>query len=273
MQRVYTFLVLLLAVSAVSCGEFEKLKKHGTFDAKYAKALEYYEKKEYVRAQQLFEDLSSSVNVGSEQGQTILYYQAMTNYQLNDYIMAGYQFRNYFRRYPLSEKAEECAYMSAYCHFLNSPPYSLDQTDSRDAITEFTFFVKQFPNSKYVPECNKMIDKLYEKLERKSYEIAKQYYRTEDYKASIAAFQNLFREFPDSKHREEGNFLIVKCNYLLTVNSVAAKADERVKTTLEACNKFKSAFRDSRYEQDVDELYKSTMKIKERLDRDKKANN
>lgn len=273
MQRAYTFLIVLVAIFAASCSDFDKIKKSTSFDKKDSAAMAYYNQKQYVRAQQLFEDLASSANIGSEQGQRVLYYQAMTNYQLQDYILAGYQFRNYFRRYPLSERAEECAYMSAYCHFLNSPPYTLDQTDTREAITEFTYFVKQFPNSKYVPECNKMIDKLYEKLEQKSFDIARQYYRTGDYKASIASFQNLLREFPDSKHLEECHFLIVKSNYLLTVNSISTKTEERAKATQEACRKFKTSFRDSRYEAEVDEIAKSTTKIQERLAREKKANN
>jgi len=268
-----TSYVLLLAftLALASCGEFEKLKKRGGPDEKYAKALEYYNKGEYVRAQQLFEDLASSVSYGSERGETVLYYQAMTNYQLGDYILAGYQFGNFYRRYPLSTRAEECAYMSAYCHYLNSPPYTLDQSDTRSAITQFTFFIKQFPKSPRVAECNKLIDKLYEKLEMKSYMIAKQYFRISDYKAAIASFQNLLREFPDSKHREEIHYLMARSHYLLALNSVNEKAMERAKLAMEGAQKFKTTFKDSKYEGQVDDLYRSAQKLIERLEREKKA--
>lgn len=268
--RIY-FALLLLSVFA-SCSDFEKLKKHGTTDEKYAKAMEFYSKGDFNKAQQLFEDLASSVSFGSEQGQTILYYQAMTNYQLEDYILAGYQFNNFARRYPLAERAEECAYMSAYCHYLNSPPHTLDQTDTRDAITQFTYFVKQYPKSSRVPECNKLIDKLYEKLELKSYEIARQYYRIEDYKAAIAAFQNLLREFPDSKHREEANYIMLRSNYLLAQHSIPTKAEERIAATISGCQKFKAEFKDSKYENDVNSLAKDAQRFKDHLDREKKAN-
>lgn len=270
MQRVILFM-LWLGFGLSACSPFEQLKKNGTVPEKQAKALEYYEKKEYVKAQQLFEDLASSVNFGTKDGELVLYYQAMTNYQLKDYILAAYQFRSFYRRYPLSEHAEECAYMSAYCHYLESPPYSLDQTDTRDAITEFTFFVKQFPKSPRVPECNKLVDKLYDKLELKDYEIAKQYYRIYDYKAAIASFENLLREFPDSKHREEVTYLMARCNYLLAMNSIQAKAEERAQKSVDSCKKFLAAYKDSQYESEVKGVQRDAERLLERLARDKKA--
>lgn len=270
MQRVILFM-LWMGIGLMACSPFEQLKKNGTPEEKYDKALAYYEKKEYVKAQQLFEDLASSVNFGTERGELVLYYQAMTNYQLGDYILSAYQFRSFYRRYPLSVRAEECAYMSAYCHYLESPPHTLDQTDTRDAITEFTFFIKQFPKSPRVAECNKLIDKLYEKLEKKSYDIAKQYYRIADYKAALASFENLLREFPESSHREEVTYLSARCNYLLAINSVPAKAEERAQKSAEGCRKFLVVYKDSKYEEEVKAVQRDAQRLLERLAREKKA--
>lgn len=57
--------------------------------------------------------------------------------------------------------------MAAYCKFLDSPAYNLDQESTYDAIKELQLFVNRYPNSDRVEECNKYLDILRDKLEKK----------------------------------------------------------------------------------------------------------
>jgi len=45
------------------------------------------------------------------------------------------------------------------------------------------------------------------RLEQKSYEIAKQYYKTRKYKAAMTAFTTTLSEYPDTPYREEAMYL------------------------------------------------------------------
>lgn len=247
-----------------SCSDYNKLLKSTDLDKKYEAAIRYYDKGNYAKAEPLLEELVS-VYRGTAKAESILFYYAYANYNMGDYILAGYHFKNFTKTYPNSEHAEECAYMTAYCYYLNSSPYTLDQGDTKEAIKEFQSFVNQYPKSLRVASANEMIDKLRGKIERKVYEIAKQYYNISDYKAAIYSFKNLLNDFPDTKYREELSFLIVKSGYLLAINSIDSKKGERLKTTVSAYESFVAAFPKSSYIKEAESIYSSALKMKEKL--------
>ncbi len=98
--------------------------------------------------------------------------------------------------YPQSEKAEEAAFLSAKGFYFNSPVYSKEQKETIEAIEKLQLFVNAHPNSQYLSEANAIVKELDFKLEKKAFEIAKQYNLISDYKASIKSFNNFLLEFP-----------------------------------------------------------------------------
>jgi len=250
----------------VTLGKFNKLVKSSDMDAKYAAAVKYFDKEDYTKALTLFEELMS-VYRGTAKAEEVNYYYAYCNYNLGDYLVAGYQFRNYAKMFPNSKHAEECAYMNAYCFYLNSPEYSLDQIDTKLAIKEFQRFTNQYPKSGRIPECNEILDKLRGKLEQKSYENAMLYYNMSDYKASIVAFSNHLKDFPDSKHVEELNYLTIKCYYLLALNSIESKKQERFKLAVDSYFKFVDTFPKSEYLKEAEMIYSSALKDLEKYNK------
>ncbi len=100
-----------------------------------------------------------------------------------------------------------------------------------EAIKELQLFINIYPHSKRVPECNELIDKSREKLELKDYKIAKLYYRMGDFAAAIISFQNILKDFPESVHREEILFHILKAYHKYALLSVKEKQYERFSST------------------------------------------
>ncbi|MCA6364205.1 MAG: outer membrane protein assembly factor BamD [Bacteroidetes bacterium] len=260
MRQLAFISVIFALLLAGGCNEFNKIQKKGTQEEKYNKALEYFGKAEYVKAQMLLDELYPQMRT-TDKAENVAYHLAFCNYNLGDYIMAGYQFRSYFRSFPLSPRAEECLYMSAYCHYLNSPPYSLDQTDTYQAINEFQYFIQQFPNSKRIPECNKLIDKMYEKLQKKEFLIARQYLKIGDYKAAITAFEQLVKTYPGSIYREEAMYLTLQARYQLAVNSIDTKKELRIKDTLNEYQKFTTAYPVSPFTDEAKKIYNNTLQL------------
>lgn len=244
-------------------GKFNKLVKSSDMDAKYAAAKKYFEKEDYTKALTLFEELMS-VYRGTEKGEEVHYYYAYCNYNLEDFLVAGYQFRNFAKSYPNSIHTEECAYMNAYCFYINSPEYSLDQIDTKLAIKEFQRFTLQYPKSTRIEECNKLLDKLRGKLERKSFENSMLYYDTGDYKAAISALGNHLKDYPDSKNVEEIHYKIIKSYYLLAINSIDSKKQERFKLACDSYLKFVDKYPQSSYLKDAETIYTSALKSLEK---------
>jgi outer membrane protein assembly factor BamD len=254
--------VFLLLVTAPSC-KYQKLLKSNDLDAKMAAAIKYYNEKDYYRALPLFEELAK-VRRGTEIAEKISYYYAYCNYGMGYYSLAAFHFRNFCETYPNSPYLEECYYLYAYCFYLDSLPWSLDQTSTYKAIDELQLFVDLFPDSKYVADCTINIDKLRDKLEMKAYKGAKLYFHIEDYKAAITAFKTTLHDFPDIEQREEIEFLIFKASYRLGLNSVddnreEAKKTQRLKEALIAYRSFVDTYPASVYRKEADNIYNKTL--------------
>ena len=235
------YIVLMLSVVMMSCSQYQKLLKSSDNELKYSKAIEYYEKSEYLRSQQLFEQISAFFK-GTDKAEKIAYYNANCYYKQKDYILGGYYFRSFATNFSTSTFAEEALYLSAYCSYLDSPRSSLDQTSTADAISSLQMFINQYPKSERVSECNKLIDELRAKLEKKDIDIAMLYYRMSDYKASIVSLSNVLKDYPDTKSKELILFSILQAKYQYAVNSIYEKRRERFTQAMDAYDELIAGF-------------------------------
>jgi outer membrane protein assembly factor BamD len=238
--------------------------KSTDLEAKEAYAIKLYNKQKYYKALPLFEELITMFR-GTKKSEMTYYYYAYTNYYLEDYETAAYDFGNFANSFPMSQYAEECAYMHAYCYYLDSPEYALDQTNTSKALNELQLFIDQYPHSARIEECNKLIDKLRYKLETKDYENARLYYHMQEYKAAYTAFRNLLKDYPASIYREESMFLAFKSAYLLAENSIEAKKSERYSSALIAYGEFNGTFPESKYKKEADGIADDCRKRLEKL--------
>lgn len=262
--RKYSILIIFIWLISISCSKYTQLLKSTDLKLKYEMAVKYFEEEEYYKAYPLFEELIV-VYKGTVKAEKLYHYGAYCDYYLKDYVLASHRFKQFSDRFPNSEYAEECLFMSAYCYYLNSPKYSLDQTNTYKAIKELQLFVNQYSGSSRLDSCNVLMDKLRSKLEIKSFKNAWQYYHTRNYKSAIIAFNHTMQDYPDTKYREECMFLIIKSNYLLAMNSVESKKAARLKDTTEAYIKFVDAFPVSDKIKEAETLYKNVIKEKEKF--------
>ena len=252
--------ILLTVIILTGCSKYQKIYKSTDNDLKYEAAIAFYEKKDYYRALQLFDQIIPAFR-GTEREEKISYYYAYAYYYQKDYILAGYYFKRFADTYPTSRYNEECLFMTAYCSYLNSPPYYLDQTSTVDAIRDFQVFISRYPTSSRVPRANELIDQLRLKLEEKYYRISLLYLQMEEYKAAIVSFQNLMKDYPDTKFREEAMYYIVEAWYKYAEKSIPEKRIERHQAAIDAFNDFKAQYPESRYLQNAQNLIKNSYKI------------
>ena len=255
MRKITTIILLTLIFN--SCGEYQKVLKSDDYNYKYTKAVAYYEAEDFNRAMPLFNELSTVLK-GTARMQEVSFYYAYCNYSIGDNFMAAYLFSNYTINYPNSKHTEECAYMNAYCYYLEAPIYSLDATNTHKAIKQLQVFIDRYPASDRIDKCNILLDELRDKLSAKAFENAKQYFITANYKSAIIALDNVLIDFPSYMNREEVHFLIVKSTYLLAINSISNKVEKRLKATLDAYTQFKDNYPDSDFLKDLTSTYNKT---------------
>ena len=256
-----------------SCNGYKKLMKSSDYEKKYEKGLMYYERgentrnrkqagKDYSRAQSIFEELRTIFR-GTEKAENVAYYYAKSTFEVDEYTLASYLFKDFVRQFPLSSRKEVALFYSAYCYYLLSPEIALDQSDTEIAIQELQYYIEKYPKSDKRAEVEKYIDELQNKLEQKAFNNAMLYFTISDYKAAIVALKNVTIDFPDTKHREEILFTIVKSSFLLAENSISSKQKERYKNTIDSYYIFIDNYPNSKKIKEAEKYYNNSLKFLE----------
>ena len=260
MNKILLGVVLLLMVS---CSPYQRLLKSNDYELKYTKAMEYYEAKQYIKANTLFDEL---VNIfrGSEKGEKVTFTYVESLCKIKDYVMAQYYYQQFVKDFPGSELTEDAMFKNGYCYYLLSPKPRLDQDDTYNALNEFSTYLSYYPNGAKVGEVNRLMKELRDKLVYKSYLNAKLYYDLGDYMgannylSAVIAAQNSLKEFPDTKYREELSFLILDAKYIQAIKSVPAKKADRLRDCLDEYYSFVNEFPQSVYSKKVNKIFAET---------------
>ncbi|MBO7488964.1 MAG: outer membrane protein assembly factor BamD [Bacteroidales bacterium] len=253
-RPIYYTLITLAFIALCSCNGYDKMLKSTDNDAKYAAAVKYFDEGRYTRARQLFENLAL-YSRGNEHAEDIAWYYGQSLLKSEYYYTAAYQFKMFTKRYPYSSRAEEAAFLSAYCQYMDSPVHTLDQSITKAAITELEQFSERYPQSTHIPEVNTYLDELRNKLMQKDYEIALGYYNTEAYRAAVVSLTNFLNIYPDSPYREEAMYYIIKAGYIYAINSREDKMKERLQQVVNNFDKFAATFNNSKYMTECQNIY------------------
>ena len=250
-----------------SCGEYHKVLNKGTVEDQYKMAVKLYESKKYAKALRLFEKITPSYR-GKPQMERISFMIAQSNFNEKNYSISGYYFDRFTKSYPKSSKGEEAAFLSAYSYKLASPVFSKDPTDTNKALEAFQTFINTYPDSDKIDEANKHYKDLRYKLQKKYFEIAKTYYRTADYdlrnyKAAIQAFDNLLSDYLGSEFKEEALYYRLKAAHDFVLKSTPRRVPERVDDAVDAYEKLKRSFPESKYMEDSNEML-VTLKVEKK---------
>ncbi len=242
--------IILISISLlllVSCEKRLNQALKSTDKDFILKVAEEYEKKnKYTQAISLYEYAAKFV-VGTDDAPEVAYRSANLNYKDQNYRLAAHQFKNFVSSYPKDPRVDEAAYMVAYCYFIDSPEYNLDQTNTYDALRELQAFIDTYPNSDKVSECNMMIDELNRKLEKKAFENAKTLYKITEYKGAIVAFDNVLEDFPDTKLKEDVSIYLLRSKTELAVNSIHKLQNDRINEAEKTYANFIKQYPSSQY--------------------------
>ncbi len=247
-------LFALLMLASVGCkSKFERLRASTDPGRKYEQAREYFNKRDFIKARDLLEDLLV-IYRGTDRAEDVYYYYAYSHFGMKDLAAARFHFKTFADTYPNSRYAEECRYMAAFSLYRDSPVHSLDQQNTILALEAFQLFINIYPTSERVSEANTLMDELRAKLELKSFENAKLYFTIGDYKSAVVALKNSMRDYPDTPYREEMEFLIVKSHYFYARNSIEARQEERYRNALDAYIEFAEVFPSSAFMTEATEI-------------------
>ncbi|MEO6452885.1 MAG: outer membrane protein assembly factor BamD [Ginsengibacter sp.] len=240
------FCIFIITFISFSCtSDFGKILKSTDYDYKLKKADEYFTRKKYKNAEQLYIELFP-VFKGTEKFEELYYKYAFCSYNQRNYADAENLFKGFLEVFPNSTKAEEISYLHAYTFYLQSPKIELEQVNTLKAIGMMQTFINNHAGSPRIKEATEIIDASRAKLEIKEFRNADLYYNLQHYRAAAIAFANLLNNYPESAKGDEYKLMTVKAYYQFARMSISEKQQERYEKVVEEFNDFTDRYPESK---------------------------
>jgi outer membrane protein assembly factor BamD len=229
---------------------FTKVMKSKDNNYKLRMAENYYLKKDYNHAEQLYEELFP-IFKASTQFEDLYYKFAYCSFYLKDFTNAENLFKGFVEVFPNSQHAEEMEYMRAYTFYKQSPKAELDQTNTTKTIGFMQAFINTHPGSARIKDATDIIDKCRAKLELKDFKSAQLYYDMSLFRAATITFTTLLNSYPDSEKGDLYKLYIIRADYQYANLSVEEKKEDRFQQVIADCNDFMDRFPDSKLTKEV----------------------
>lgn len=260
-----SFFLLILVLTLFSCSDYQKLLKSDDAELKYTKAVEYFDKGDFMRASTLFDAIATYFK-GTDRSETVLNYMAKSYMGQKDYYSASEYYKTYVKTYPKGKYVVESKYMIGYCYYLDSPDPRLDQSATYKAIAAFQEFIDVYPDSERVKDANKLLDELNNKLAYKEYLNAKLYYDLgnymgNNYESAVITAQNALKKFPSTSYREDLLMLILNSEYQQAVQSIEEKKADRYRATIDEYYNYINEFPAGKFRKQADKILSDSKKI------------
>ncbi len=168
-------------------------------DDRLAYAIKLYNDEDYLEAVNELQAILLQYP-GSAISDDAQFYLAKARFARQEYIMAAFEFSKLIKNMPASEFVPESQFMLAECYYELSPDYTLDQKYTKKAIQEYQAFIDFFPSNQKVPDAEKKISELNEKLAKKDFTIAQIYEKLDYQKAAIIYYNDVIDTYHDTPY-------------------------------------------------------------------------
>ena len=256
-----SYLLIFISFLVISCNDYQKILNSPENEVnKYTAAEEYYKNGEFRRANSLIEQIIPSYR-GKPQGERLVFFFANSYFEIKTYYSAAIQFENFIKSYPNSQRVQEAYFMEAKSYFMLSPIYTLDQEDTFTGIDKLQLFINRFPNSEYVTEALELMEQLQNKIEKKEFEVSKQYFTIRDYNSAIKSFDNFIADNPGTNFREEALYYRWLAQYEIAINSIESRINERITELERSFNNFLRYYPETIFIEDLSEKINTAKKL------------
>jgi outer membrane protein assembly factor BamD len=128
----------------------------------------------------------------------------------DSYILAANEFREFLSYYPLNPRADYAQYRLALAQSRQVLGPQRDQTATRDALREFDAFIRNYPNSQYLAEAQKIQRTTRDRLSDSEFQVGQFYFRIRNYAGSIQRLKDLIAADPQYTHRDAAYYILAE---------------------------------------------------------------
>ncbi len=168
-------------------------------DQLLAKGDAYFKRKKNFQSQELYKAflLRHPGNARSDHVQFML---AESYYEDKEYALAGVEYRILVSNYGYSDYVDDAYFKEALCLYYEAPRVELDQTRTREALNKLQTFVRIFPTSPLIPDVQRYIAEIREKLAEKDLKNAIFYIDARRFDAALIYLDKVIDNYPDNDY-------------------------------------------------------------------------
>jgi len=175
--------------------EFTRLSKEQLFE----KGEALYANKKYPKARTYFSYVYENYP-NDPLGRRALLRVADTFFAQGDavnLVEAQYKYRDFINRYPGSDRADYAMLQIAMVSYKQMEKPDRDQQKTREALDKFTEMLKAYPRSSLVPEAQKRLRDVQDRLAKHEHIIARFYMKRHSYNAAVLRLNGLVNDYPN----------------------------------------------------------------------------
>lgn len=197
--------VFAAALWFAGCGGKQVVKEQPPCEKRYSEAKENYDQKKYDKAKDVFQEILYRCS-GTAQTPEILFYLGMSNYHLEKYDQAEYQFRDLVRDFHASPLVEAAQFMIGRTLLAQSGSADRDISGAQKAIDELKAFLDEYPQGAYADSARIYILQGREKLAQKEFQAGRLYARMQEPKAASIYFREVIDRYGDTRWAQPARY-------------------------------------------------------------------
>lgn len=191
---------LVIAFLLESCGSAGTQVPKTALEV-FEKGVELYKDEDYIEARKLF-DVIKLQYPASQYADDAQFYLAEINYQMEEYILAAFNYSRLRSIYPSSEYVKLSLHKAAISYYNLSPTFDRDQEYTHKAIDAFNLFQRLYPDDSLARGSDKYISELRNKLAEREFSTALLYTKLYSPHSALVYYDAVIDDYPDSEFFE-----------------------------------------------------------------------
>ena len=143
-------------------------------------------------------------------------------------LLAVNEFREFLTFYPTNPRADYAQYRLSYAYSEQMLAPDRDQTATRDVIRELQVFLDRYPNSKLLPDVQKLMREAKDRLSASSYGVGLHYYKVKWYTGAADRFREVLESDPEFTGRDAVYYYLAETLYRTDKKAEALPYYERL---------------------------------------------
>lgn len=148
-------------------------------------------------------------------------------------VLGQNEFKEFLTFFPTHQRADYAQYQLGMSHHKQMLAAERDQTETREAIAEFTTFVERYPNSSLMADARARLREARSRLTESEYKVGFFYYRSKWYPGAIDRLKGVLASDPEYPARDAVYYYLAECMIKMGRKAEALPYAERIATEFE----------------------------------------